>query len=73
MIRKTAQPPSRDSVPPHLQEICAILAIGLLRLRNRSSNAAKSGAILLPDGRESSLHFRPDPSVYAAPKTGRAV
>ena len=54
-------------LPPHLREICAILAAGLVRLRCRTAedfdrNAAGAGA----DG-ESSLHFTAEQSVHVDP------
>ena len=34
------QPPINPHLPPHLREICAILAAGLVRLRSRSVEQA---------------------------------
>ena len=34
------QPPINQHLPPHLREICAILAAGLVRLRSRSVQQA---------------------------------
>lgn len=53
-----------DHLPPHLREICEILARGQLRLRSRTAedfarDAAHRG--------ESSLHFTAHQSVHAVP------
>ena len=41
-------------LPPHLREVCSILAAGLLRLRSR---AAEEAAREAADGGERLLHF----------------
>ena len=41
-------------LPPHLREVCGILAAGLLRLRSR---AAEEAAREATDGGERLLHF----------------
>ena len=59
-------------LPPHLREVCAILAAGLMRLRCRTAeDFARDAAQAAADG-ESSLHFTADQSVHADPKD-RAV
>jgi hypothetical protein len=60
-------------LPPHLREVCSLLALGLLRLRSRrevenAADAANAGA----DG-ESSLHFVPEQSGGVAHATRRAA
>ena len=55
---------SRPDRPPHLREICDILARGLLRLRSRT---AEDIARDLGAGGESSLHFPARQSVHAVP------
>ena len=51
-------------LPPHLREVCDILAIGLLRLRRRTAEDIDRD--LGVDG-ESSLHFSAHQSVHADP------
>lgn len=48
------RPPPNSHLPPHLREICAILAAGLLRLRSR---AAEEAACETADQGERLLHF----------------
>ncbi len=44
-------------LPPHLREVCAILAAGLLRLRGRTAeDLARDAALHARDLGESSLH-----------------
>jgi hypothetical protein len=58
-------------LPPHLREVCQILAAGLLRLRIRTvEDSAAEEAHFGPNG-ESSLHFLAEPSVCANPTTRR--
>ena len=54
------------SLPPHLREVCAILARGLLRLRERQRRL-QSRQVSDAHG-ESSLHFLPDQRGHAKPK-----
>lgn len=52
-------------LPPHLRELCAILAGGIVRLRCRiSEELARDAAQAGPDG-ESSLHFTARQSGHA--------
>ncbi len=44
---------------PHLQEVCAILALGLLRLRSRSAEECARDAAETGDHGEFRLHFLP--------------
>ena len=53
-----------DRLPPHLREVCDILARGLLRLRSRTAEDFDRD---LGAGGETSLHFTADQSVHAAP------
>jgi len=56
-------------LPPHLREVCALLATGLLRLRSRTAeDLARDAAIARASG-EVSLHFCADPSGAGAPPT----
>lgn len=57
-------------LPPHLREVCTILASGLVRLRSRTIEDIEQNCGVHG---ESSLHFRTDQSGYANPTTkGRA-
>jgi len=47
-------------LPPHLREVCSILAAGLVRLRHRDAEDLQRG--LMTSG-ESSLHFWSEQSV----------
>jgi hypothetical protein len=49
-------------LPPHLREVCTILAAGLLRLHSRTAEEIERG---VSDGGESSLHFPARQSVCA--------
>ena len=49
----TAGGPLRH-LPPHLREVCGVLAVGLVRLRRHS---AAAGCAVLGGEAESSLHF----------------
>ncbi len=44
-------------LPPHLREVCAILARGLVRLRSRAAGEIVPDAAQAQDPGESSLHF----------------
>jgi hypothetical protein len=54
-------------LPPHLREVCGILAAGLLRLRSR---AAEEAARETSDQGERGLHF-PAPQRLDANRTDR--
>ena len=58
--------PANPHLPPHLREVCAILAAGLLRLRERQRRL-QSRQVSDVHG-ESSLHFLPDQRGHAKPK-----
>jgi hypothetical protein len=51
-------------LPPHLREVCDILARGLLRLRSRTAEDFARDAT---DQGESSLHFTAHQSVHVVP------
>jgi hypothetical protein len=58
-------PPSTNAhLPPHLREVCSILAAGLVRLRCRTAEAIERD---LAGVGESSLHFHRDQSGHANP------
>jgi hypothetical protein len=46
--------PANPQLPPHLREVCSILAAGLVRLRSR---AAEEAAREAADQGERGLHF----------------
>lgn len=73
MARNTPSSAPRTLLPAHLREVCAILAIGLLRLRARTADDATGRTVEPDEDRDNSLHFQSDPSLYAALKTGRAA
>ena len=57
------------ALPPHLREICRLLALGLLRLRRRAAeDLARDTALQARDLGESSLHSPPSQSGHATPK-----
>jgi hypothetical protein len=62
--------PVNLSLPSHIREVCRILAIGVMRLRDR--NAEDRWRNVTSDG-ETSLHFLPDQSGHAHPATRRAA
>ncbi len=58
-------------LPPHLAEVCDILARGLVRLRRRTAEEFCRDAGQSRGQGESSLHFLPDQSVHATRQDGR--
>jgi len=40
MMNATRLPPPNPHLPPHLREVCSILASGLVRLRSRAAEEA---------------------------------
>ena len=54
MITNPASLAKNPHLPPHLREVCSILAAGLLRLRSR---AAEEAAREAADRGEQRLHF----------------
>jgi hypothetical protein len=59
--------PINGHLPPHLREVCTILAAGLVRLRSR---AAEEAAREASDRGEPDLHF-PAPQRVDANRTNR--
>ena len=59
--------PANPYLPPHLREVCSILAAGLLRLRSRAAEEAVREAT---DQGERGLHF-PAPQRLDANRTNR--
>ena len=58
----------KPHLPPHLREVCALLAAGLLRLRARTAeDLARDAALHARDLGESSLHTPADQSGHATP------
>ena len=51
--------PSSPHLPPHLREVCAILAVGLLRLRSRNAEEIARDAAETGDHGEFRLHYLP--------------
>jgi len=71
MRRKTPEDQLNLHLPPHLREVCALLAAGLVRLRAHSAEDLARDA---EQGRglgESSLHFRPEQSGRVPNQTRR--
>jgi hypothetical protein len=69
--RQAAGPPAQNlHLPPHLREVCSILAAGLLRLGSRTSADIDRGP---QDSGESSLHFTAEQSVCATRTNRRAA
>ena len=60
----TSAATSLTHFPPHLREVCGLLARGLVRLRSRTADDIARD---LGVHGESSLHFPPDQSVCANP------
>ena len=55
-------------LPPHLREVCALLAAGLLRLRGHTAeDLARDAALHAREPGESLLHTPPDQSGHATP------
>jgi hypothetical protein len=54
-------------LPPHLREVCAILAAGLVRLHTHTAEDLARDAEQARDRGESSLHFSPEPSGRVPP------
>jgi hypothetical protein len=56
-----------EHLPPHLREICSLLAAGLLRLRSRTADEFARDCQNVGGDGESSLHFPGGESVCANP------
>ena len=63
-------PPALLHLPPHLREVCQILAAGMLRLRSRT---AEEFARDLGGQVHTSLHFTAEQSVCANPRDRRSA
>jgi hypothetical protein len=57
--------PTNPHLPPHLREVCDILARGLLRLRSRATPPVAPAKVDTGDIR---LHFQTPQRRYANPK-----
>jgi hypothetical protein len=55
-------------LPPHLREVCQILAAAMLRLRCRTAEDFARDAELARGERQVSLHYPGRQSVHANPK-----
>jgi len=58
-------PHANPHLPPHLREVCNILARGLLRLRSRAAPPVAPAPV---DSRDIRLHFQAPQRRYANPK-----
>lgn len=58
-------------LPPHLREVCAVLAAGLVRLRAHCAEDLARDAEQAGGLGENSLHFRPKQSGRVPPQTRR--
>ena len=56
-----------QQLPPHLREVCSLLAHGLVRLRSRAAENETRGLEIGWGRGESSLHFQHDQSGHANP------
>ena len=66
-------PHANPHLPPHLREVCDILARGLLRLKSRTAEERDRQTAYLADAGESRLHFTADQRGHAKPKPRRTV
>jgi hypothetical protein len=71
MTRLTPNPLPNLHLAPHLREVCALLAAGLVRLRAHTAEDLARDAEQAQARGESSLHFRPEQSGRVAPETRR--
>jgi hypothetical protein len=60
--------PTVQHLPPHLGEVCAILARGVVRLRRRTAEGFARGAAGTPGRGDVPLHFSGGRSVDAEPE-----
>jgi hypothetical protein len=63
--------PPNQHLPPHLREVCAILARGILRLRSRTTGENDPTEGPDADQGDSSLHFPPPQRRHADPTNRR--
>ena len=71
MQRQTPKPVPNLHLPPHLREVCALLATGLVRLRAHTAEDLARDAETTRVVGESSLHFRAEQSGGAGVQTGK--
>ena len=64
---------AQDNLPPHLHELCEILAAGVVWHRSCTAEEVADAAALSPDCGESSLHFTAHQSGHANPKARRVA
>jgi hypothetical protein len=62
-----AAPPGLRHLPPHLREVCAILARGLVRLRRRTAEELARNAADARGSGDVPLHFSGRRSVHTDP------
>ena len=58
-MRETLNP---SCLPPHLREVCTILAAAIVRLRRHTAEEVTGDAAWVGGEAENSLHFRSDQS-----------
>ncbi len=68
MKRPATEAPPNRHLPPHLREVCAILAAGLVRLWCRTAEDFSRDAALAGGTGESSLHYTARQSGHADPR-----
>ena len=68
-VARTGSSTATQHLPPHLREVCQILAMGVLRLRSRDATVASQTT---SENGDFSLHFHPDQSGHAQPDRRRA-
>jgi len=59
--------PANHHLPPHLREICSILAAGLLRLRSRAAEEAARDAEIARGPGDGGLHSTAHQRLHANP------
>jgi hypothetical protein len=59
--------PKLRHCPPHLEEVCEILATGLIRLRRHTAENLAADGVVVRDHGEISLHFTAHRSGHANP------
>ena len=62
---------STSVLPPHLDEVCAILARGLVRLHRHTTGELARGTERTQGQGDNSLHFVPNQSGHAKPNRRR--
>ncbi|PHK93868.1 hypothetical protein CR162_16500 [Pseudoroseomonas rhizosphaerae] len=63
--------PTNPHLPPHLREVCTILAAGLVRLRSRAAEELVRDATQARDRGEGCLHSTPRQRRHAYPTRRR--